>query len=93
MKEELSCSVKASNTCNDERFEKIYSQARELKSLLQELNEMVYRKSDELLGPSPASSCDTAKRTPGDCWVDKVIDEQNDAIGTGQETLERLSFV
>ena len=88
------------NTCekptayNDERFRIIKNNARELKGLLHELNEMANHKFNELLGSPPPSPCETGMKDPVEqSWVDEVIKEQDVSLSILRDTLERVAMV
>lgn len=79
--------------CNDERFDKILNQAREIKGLLRELNEMAYYKLDDLLGACPVGADNSEVKAPEICWAERVLHEQRIAMEVCRDTLERLSAV
>lgn len=86
-------STKPKKIYNDERFDKIFNQAREIKGLLRELNEMAYCKFDDLLGACPSNMDKKSMKASEMCWAERVLNEQRIAMEVCRDTLERLSAV
>lgn len=84
--------VREPRAYTDGRFATIQDKARELRGLARELNEMSHHKFGELLGNHPTSDCAKTAVKPG-CWADHVIMEQDEAIETIKNTLDRIGSV
>lgn len=77
---------------SDGRFSNILQKSIELKGLARELNEMAHHKFGELLGNYPCQDSAKTANEPS-CWADRVIMEQDTAIETIKDTLERIGSV
>ena len=82
---------------NDERFNKVQDQAMEIKGLLREINETISHKLNALFGiisetPSESSVNKLSNPDP-DCWIGKIMIEQEISIEECKDILERINAI
>ena len=80
---------------NDERFNKVQDQAIEIKGLLREINEIVNHKLDALFGaiPEAHSTSPQENLSNPDCWIGKIMIEQEISIEECKDILERINVI
>jgi hypothetical protein len=82
--------VEKKTQLNDERFALIVKHNEELRQLAHELNRLVDRKLDELLGHPEEGSGKDAEDKPNRGMVDEVLATQEATIKITKDTLERM---
>lgn len=80
---------------NDERFNKVQDQAMEIKGLLREINEITSHKLNTLFGIIPKAPIEPSvnKLSSPDCWIDKIIIEQETSIEECKDILEKINTI
>ena len=86
------CELSSPQVYNDSRFNIILNNSREIKNLINELNEMANNKFGNMLGHTPQPR-DNEKVDNPSCWVDEVITVQNLSLTIVRETLEKINSI